>query len=59
MIKTTVNTKKIEISLQFKITVYYLNIFEKCNLFLCKALQGHMILQKSFWYADLLLKKRF
>ncbi len=43
--------------------LFFLNKYIlKCNLFLIfhfTSLQCHIILQKSFWYADLLLKKHF
>ncbi len=53
-----------EILLQFKIAVFYfLNILE-CILWQLYfqhhySLKYHMILQKSFWYADLVLSKHF
>ncbi len=58
-------TKVCEIVLQFKISFFYLNMFKK-TIYFCVAnlnflqhyyiLQCHVIHQKSFWYADLMLK---
>ncbi len=49
--------------LQFK-TIFYLFFFNPVIVKLNfqhhnSSLQCHMILQKSFWYADLLLKKHY
>ncbi len=45
---------------EFKITVFYFNIFQNVIYYfiiIYSSLQCHMTLQKSLYYADLLLKK--